>query len=54
MNQMKEKAFIVKSEQTAHYGSADTNTMHVMAVPAAIQEKMPIDFMCQHKQFMNQ
>lgn len=42
---MQEKAFTVKSEQTAHNGSADINTMHVMSVLAAIQEKMPIDFM---------
>lgn len=43
---MQKKTFRVKPEQTAPYGVADTNTMRMMSVPAAIQEKMPIDFMC--------
>ena len=42
---MQEEAFTVKLEQTAHYGTADTITMHAVSAPAAIQMKMSIDFM---------
>jgi len=42
---MQEEAFTVKLEQTAHCGTADVISTHTVSVSAAIQVKMPIDFM---------